>query len=163
MSLRFRPLVLAALTCATAGLPACAPIRSHQGYVIDAGLVNAIRPGIDNRDSVAATLGQPTFKEQFGGGDWIYLSRDNRNLAFNVPEPVSQTALHVKFDANGTVTEISKSGMELVADISPSIDKTPTLGRKRTLFEDLFGNIGMVGTGPGSGGGGGGAGGGGGP
>ncbi len=34
---------------------ACTPLRSHQGYIIDVDLVNAIQPGVDNRQSVAAT------------------------------------------------------------------------------------------------------------
>ncbi len=38
-----------------------------------------------------------------------------------------------------------QSGLELVANISPSSDETPTLGRSRSLLEELFGNIGAVG------------------
>ncbi len=155
MAVRFRPLVLAALGMSALGASACAPLRSHQGYVVDADLVNAIRPGIDNRDSVAATLGQPTLKEQFGGGDWLYVSRDSRNMAFNNPQPYSQLTLRIAFDAKGDVRAVSKSGVELASEISPVGDKTPTLGRKRGFFEDLFGNIGTVGAGPGAGGGGG--------
>ena len=34
--------------------------------------------------------------------------------------------------------------------ISPEGDKTPTLGRERSFFEDIFGNIGAVGA-PGAG------------
>ena len=35
--------------------------------------------------------------------------------------------------------------MEQVASVDPYGKTTPTLGRKRGLFEDLFGNIGTVG------------------
>ena len=41
-----------------------------------------------------------------------------------------------------------------VANLSPEGDKTPTLGRKRSLFDEIFGNIGAVGSGPMGGGGG---------
>ena len=34
-----------------------------------------------------------------------------------------------------------------LADISPKSGKTATLGRERTLLEDIFGNIGAVGAG----------------
>lgn len=38
-------------------------------------------------------------------------------------------------------------GMEQVARISPVSSKTPTLGRKRSLLDEIFGNIGAVGAG----------------
>ncbi len=41
---------------------------------------------------------------------------------------------------------IDKTGKELIAAISPTDRKTPTLGRQRSFFEELFGNIGTVGT-----------------
>ena len=44
----------------------CTRIRTHQGYQVDKLLVDSIQPGIDNRESVEATLGHPTFSEQFG-------------------------------------------------------------------------------------------------
>lgn len=140
---------------------ACTPLRSHQGYIIDVDLVNAIQPGVDNRQSVAATLGQPTIASQFPPKDWYYVARDSRNLNFQTPKARDQIALKISFDAAGTVTSITRTGVDEVASISPYGKTTPTLGKKRGFFEDLFGNIGTVGAagagGPGgpSGGGGG--------
>lgn len=124
---------------------ACAPLKSHQGYIVDADLVNSIQPGVDNRNSVAATLGHPSFASQFGQGDWYYIARDSKNYAYNSPKVDKQLTLQISFDQAGTVTAIRKSGEEQVASISPSSKTTPTLGRKRGFFEDLFGNIGTVG------------------
>jgi hypothetical protein len=45
--------------------------------------------------------------------------------------------------------------MEQVASISPNPDKTPVLGREQGFFDDIFGNIGQVGSLPGGGAGGG--------
>lgn len=145
-----RGMVLAAMAVAGASLGGCTKLRSHQGYVIDADLVNAVQPGVDNRQSVLTTLGRPTFTGQFADSEWFYLSRDSRNLAFNRPRPVEQTTIRVRFDAKGTVSAIDRTGMDQVASISPSDEKTPTLGRERGFFEDLFGNIGTVGA-PGTG------------
>ena len=39
------------------------------------------------------------------------------------------------------------TGKELVASINPASGKTPTLGRTRSFFDELFGNIGTVGSG----------------
>ena len=123
----------------------CAPIRTHQGYVVDESLVTAIQPGVDNRDSVAGTLGRPTFVGQFDDRDWYYVSRETRQLAFNMPRPTDQTVLHVRFDEAGNVTQVGRTGMELVVRIDPTSEETPTLGRESSLFRELFGNIGTVG------------------
>jgi outer membrane protein assembly factor BamE (lipoprotein component of BamABCDE complex) len=145
--------VAAVLLLAAAGASACTPLRGHQGYVVDIDLVNSVQPGVDNKQTVAQVLGQPTVAGQFGSNEWFYVARDTRNLAFTTPKPVNQVTLRVRFDANGTVTGIDRMGLEQVASVSPSSDKTPTLGRERGFFQDLFGNIGTVGAGAGAAGG----------
>jgi outer membrane protein assembly factor BamE (lipoprotein component of BamABCDE complex) len=129
----------------------CTRVRGHQGYIVDQTLVSGIQPGVDNRDSVQQTLGGPTFIGQFDQNDWYYVSRQTRQLAFAQPRPTEQTILHVRFNPNGTVASVNKTGLETIASISPMGDKTPTLGRHRGFFQELFGNIGAVGM-PGAGG-----------
>ena len=146
-----RFLFAAAAGVALLGAGACAPLRSYQGYVVDADLVNSVQVGVDNRQSVLGTLGKPTLTSQFNDGEWYYIGRDSRNFAFNDPKARTQTALRIRFDAQGNVAEITRTGVEQIASIDPSSKKTPTLGRKRGFFEDLFGNIGTVGA-PGAGG-----------
>jgi outer membrane protein assembly factor BamE (lipoprotein component of BamABCDE complex) len=135
-------LLLAALA-ATAG---CAKIRDRQGYIADPVLVAAVQPGVDNRDSVASTLGRPTFTGQFDQRDWYYVSRDTANYGFHMPRPVKQEVLHIRFDAAGNVASVRRTGLEQVASIDPSKKETPTLGRDKSFFEELFGNIGQVGS-----------------
>ena len=135
------------------GTSACTRIRTHQGYQVDKLLVDSVQPGIDNRASVEGTLGRPSFVSQFGDQDWYYVSRDMRALAFSSPKPVDQTVLRVRFDPAGNVVAVDRMGLDKVASISPMGDTTPTLGRHRSLFDEIFGNIGAVGAG-GMGGGG---------
>ncbi|MBV9929646.1 MAG: outer membrane protein assembly factor BamE [Alphaproteobacteria bacterium] len=137
----------AALTALAVGLAlaGCTRVRDHQGFVLDQTLVSAIQPGVDTKDSVSNTLGRPTFTSEFGDRDWYYLSRDTSNMAFNRPRPSGQTVLHIRFDDKGNVASVDRKGLEQVADIRPSGDKTPTLGRHRSLLDELFGNIGTVG------------------
>lgn len=124
----------------------CARIKDHKGYVIDKTLVDTVQAGIDNRDSVAKTLGRPSFASQFDGGQtWYYVSRDTRQLAFAMPKPVKQTILAVNFDTGGNVTSVNKTGLEHVVNVRPYGQRTPTLGRHRGFFQELFGNIGTVG------------------
>jgi len=130
---------------ALAALGACTPLRTHQGYVIDADLVNSVQAGVDNRQSVLAVLGKPSFTSQFNQGDWYYVARDSRNFAFNKPRAKEQITLRVTFNPAGTVTGIYKTGVDQVAALKPYGKKTPTLGKDRSFFDELFGNIGTVG------------------
>ena len=134
---------------AAAGLlGGCTRIAGHQGYILDDTLIAAIQPGVDNRDSVMGTIGRPSFTGQFDGADrdWYYVSRTTRQLAFQMPRARQQTVLRVRFDANGNVERVDRTGLELAANIRPSGEETPTLGVERSLFEELFGNIGAIGT-----------------
>ena len=137
----------ALLLLAGVAASACTPLRGHQGYIVDVDLVNSIQPGVDNRASVQQVMGMPTVAGQFGQGDWYYVARDTRNMSYSKPKAVAQTTLRVRFNEAGTVTAIDRLGLEQVASINPYDKKTPTLGRERGFFEDLFGNIGTVGAG----------------
>jgi outer membrane protein assembly factor BamE (lipoprotein component of BamABCDE complex) len=125
-------------------LSACAGLREHKGFVIDQTLADGIQVGVDNKDSVAKTLGRPTFTGQFDPNEWYYVSRDTAQFAFRDPRVSEQTILRVQFDQAGNVVAVNKTGKELIAQVDPSGDKTPTLGRKRSFFDELFGNIGTI-------------------
>ena len=130
----------------------CSSIRDHRGYLVDPGLVESVQPGVDNQLSVERTLGRPTFISQFGEPSWYYVSMNTKQAAFTRPRTSDQLIMRVRFDKAGNVLAVERSGMEKVARLDPDGDKTPTLGRERSFFEDLFGNIGTVGA-PGTGGG----------
>jgi outer membrane protein assembly factor BamE (lipoprotein component of BamABCDE complex) len=135
----------AALTCAAlVGGCSSLGIKEHKGYVLDKELASAVQVGIDNKDSVAKTLGRPSFTGQFDANDWFYVSRDTRTVAFRSQKVLDQDVLHVRFDAAGNVASVNTTGKELVAKISPVDDKTPTLGRNRSFFDEVFGNIGVL-------------------
>lgn len=129
----------------------CSSIRDHRGYLIDPALTDSMQPGIDNRLSVERALGQPTFKSQFGKQTWYYVSIDTKQAPFTRPRTKDQKIIKIDFDPKGNVSSVSREGMEKVVRISPDGSKTPTLGRDRSFFEDLFGNIGAVGALPGGG------------
>jgi outer membrane protein assembly factor BamE (lipoprotein component of BamABCDE complex) len=135
---------VAVIVAAALAMSACAGIREHRGFVIDTTLAEGIQVGIDNKDSVTRTLGRPTFTGQFEPNDWYYVSRDTAQLAFRDPKVTEQTVLKISFDQAGNVSSVQKTGKELIASVDPSGDKTPTLGRQRSFFEELFGNIGTI-------------------
>jgi outer membrane protein assembly factor BamE (lipoprotein component of BamABCDE complex) len=120
----------------------CTKLTSYQGYRADPVLLSSIQPGVDNKDSVTKTLGRPTFVGQFDERDWYYVSREAKNYGYALPKPVAQTVLHIRFDPAGNVAAVEKTGLEKVASIRPYGEKTPTLGRHKSLFEEIFGNLG---------------------
>ena len=137
---------VAAAVTGVALLGACSSIgiKEHKGYVLDKELASTVQVGVDNMESVAKTLGRPSFTGQFDANDWYYLSRDTTQFAFRNPRVTDQKLLHVRFDAAGNVIAVDRTGEERIAAVDPSGDKTATLGRKRSFFEELFGNIGTI-------------------
>jgi len=130
-------------------LSGCAGVLAHKGAVIDPQLASSIQPGVDNKASVEKLLGRPSFTGEFGSNDWYYIARDTKQIGFTNPRVRKQTTLHVAFDPAGNVASVRETGKELVASIEPSHRETPTLGRKKSFFDELFSNIGSVGA-PGS-------------
>lgn len=126
-------------------LTGCAlSIRDHRGYVMDEELTQAIQVGTDNKASVEKTLGRPTFAGTFDSNDWYYLGRDTRTFAFRTPKVMDQNVLHIRFDQAGNVASIDRTDEKLIASIDPNDDQTPTLGREKSFFDELFGNIGSI-------------------
>jgi outer membrane protein assembly factor BamE (lipoprotein component of BamABCDE complex) len=133
---------LLAMTLAAGG---CASIKEHRGFIVDPTLTASIQPGIDNKQSVQGTLGHPSFESQFGQPTWYYVSSTTGRRPFVNPRIQEHQVLAVQFDAAGNVAGVERTGIDKVVYLSPDGDKTPTLGRERGFFEDLFGNIGAVG------------------
>ena len=128
----------------------CTSIKDHRGYYADATLIASVQPGVDNKLSVEKTLGRPTFTSEFGTPSWYYVATNTAQAPFGRPRTTEQSVLKVNFDAAGNVSKVDLTGKEKVVRLSPDGDKTPTLGRERSFFEDLFGNIGAVGAGGGA-------------
>ncbi len=143
-------LALFKVSIAVAGaalLVGCSNTRVHKGTVLNQQLVTSIQPGVDNKASVEKMLGRPSFTGEFTPNEWYYFSRDVRQIAFANPRVTDQTVLHVSFDPKGNVTAVNHTGRELVMNVNPANRTTPTMGRSKSFFDELFGNIGQVGAG----------------
>ncbi len=149
-----RMAIFATLAGAALATGGCTSIRDHRGYIFDPALANAIQPGIDNKQSVEGTLGQPSIASQYGQPVWYYVSSTTSQRVLGVPNTEKHEVLKVAFDASGNVASVTRGGMDDVRDINPNGDKTETMGRDRSFIQDLFGNIGTVGSMPGGAGGG---------
>ena len=128
-------------------LGACSSIRESRGFINDPILTRSIQPGIDNLQSVEGTLGRPTFSSQYGEPVWYYISSETGRRPFVRPRIQRHSVLAVRFDGQGNVASVDRTGIDEVVYLQPDADKTPVLGRERGFLEDLFGNIGQVGGG----------------
>ncbi len=146
----FRFLGAGLLAAATLAAGGCASIRESRGFIADPTLTNSVAAGIDNKQSVQSALGHPSFESQFGQPTWYYVSSVNERKPFVRPRVGTLSVLAIQFDPAGNVASVERTGIEKVVYLSPDSDRTPTLGRERGFFEDLFGNIGAVGA-PGAG------------
>ncbi|WEK46002.1 MAG: outer membrane protein assembly factor BamE [Candidatus Andeanibacterium colombiense] len=129
-----------------AGLAGCSSIADHRGYVVDPSLTQAIQPGIDNRQSVEGTLGRPTFTSEYGDKIWYYVSSVAVQRPFGRTRIRDHYVLAISFDDAGNVKQAENWGPERLAYLTPDSAKTPVLGKERGFLEDLFGNIGQVGS-----------------
>lgn len=125
-------------------LGGCLGIKEHKGYVLDKELASTVQVGVDNKESVTKTLGRPSFTGQFDANDWYYVARDTKTVAFRSQRVLDQDVLLIRFDGAGNVASVNTTDESLVVNISPVGDKTPTLGRRRSFFDELFGNIGVL-------------------
>jgi outer membrane protein assembly factor BamE (lipoprotein component of BamABCDE complex) len=141
----FRIFSLAAILVAGVTVTGCAGYRESRGYILDETLASAVQVGTDNKTSVERTLGRPTFTGQFNDNEWYYVSRKTSTFAFRNPRVTDQTVLRVRFDPAGNVTAVDRTGEEKIVGIDPYGRTTPTLGRRKSFFEEFFGNIGTVG------------------
>lgn len=147
-----KAILASAILAGAMALGGCTSIKESRGYIVDQTLLASVQPGIDNRQSVEATLGRPSFTSQFGDPTWYYVSSVTGRRPFVRPRIQDHQVLAVRFDTNGNVVSADRSGIDQVAYFRPDGDETPTLGRERSFLEDLFGNIGQVGAPGGAGG-----------
>ena len=129
-------------TLCFAMLLGCSPMHSSHGFIPDKDVVEKLRTGVHDRDSVASLFGSPTTVADFNGEIWLYVKRESEQIAFLPEKLLDQAVLAVRFDQDGIVSGIERFKMKDGKAIKPVERKTPTRGREFTVIEQLFGNIG---------------------
>jgi len=135
------PLALAA-ALTMAALAGCSPMQSSHGYVPDAELVEKLRPGVHDRESVTSLFGSPTSVANFNGETWLYVKQKSEHIAFFDETLTDQAVLAVKFNKAGVVSGIKRYAMVDGKTVDLVERKTLTRGKELTVIEQLFGNIG---------------------
>ena len=126
-------------------LSACSNSRALRGYVFDPEISNQILQGVDNRDSVQASLGNPSLPSMFDQDTWYYVATQVRQRPVFWPDPKWHRVMAIKFAENGTVSSVTNYDISDRRRIFPVQEKTPTLGRDDNFFLQLFANVGQFG------------------
>jgi outer membrane protein assembly factor BamE (lipoprotein component of BamABCDE complex) len=123
-------------------LSACGDGRMVRGYIFDKELADAIQPGVDNRQSVEATLGTPTARATFDDKTWYYISTTVRIRPVFWPDAKEHRVMAVAFNDSGVVEGVDNFGLGDMREINPVDDETPTKGRNLNFFQQIFGGVG---------------------
>lgn len=138
-SIRFR-LILATALLGTA--TACAPTIDVRGNQPLPEHLAEVKPGHVTKSDVVALIGTPATTSTFSDDHWYYISSKVKTFAFFKPEELERQVIQIDFDKSGTVTKVSKLGLEDGREVDMVARETPTAGKDLTLIEQLIGNVG---------------------
>lgn len=125
-------------------LSGCVSTRANHGYVVELGEsgLEAI-PGVDTKESVLARYGEPSVRPPLNDDVWYYISQRTNARAFFLTEVYDRTVVAFAFDEEGHVEVVETLTLEDGQEIDIVARKTATRGREATLFEQIFGGVGV--------------------
>ncbi len=123
-------------------LCACEPRITTHGFMPRDELVTQLSPGEQTKDTVRKLIGTPSSIGTFDDRVWYYITQRTKNQAFFKPLLTDQQILALEFDEQEVLKSIKQYGIKEARLIEPLTEKTPTVGRKLTLIQQLFGNLG---------------------
>ena len=130
----------------TVVLLGCSPIKATRGNIVQDEKLVELQVGLSTVDDVVDVLGTPSTVATFDNSVWYYIGQRTERMAFFRPEVIERRILVVEFDPD---TQILRSMEELDYEDGQEVAlierETPTLGRRMTFLEQMFGNIGRFG------------------
>ena len=135
------PMAFAFLLC----LSACQPRITTHGFMPRNDLTAKLQPGMQNKTQVEDILGSPTIIATFDQNIWYYITQTTENESFFKPKLIDQQILALTFDETGLLSSLETKSIVDAKHIEPHSGKTPTMGRKLSIFQQLFGNFGRFG------------------
>lgn len=132
------------------GLGACSSGLNTHGNLPDQEVVEGIRPGVHSQEDILGMLGSPSAVSTFEDNRWYYIGSRSETVAFFEPDVLERNVLVVSFSEDGRVDEKKVYTLNDSRDVDPVDRVTPTEGKKLSVIQQLFGNVGRFsGTGAG--------------
>lgn len=125
-------------------ISACSPMVRKHGYLPNQADTNALIVGVDTKASVEDAIGRPQDMGMRDGDSWYYVENTVSTFLFFAPKIAERTVLTLDFDDDGVLLDKTTYGLQdgQVIDLVTRI--TPTDRRRRSLLNQIFGNIGAV-------------------
>ena len=123
-------------------LAGCSASYRNHGYVPSEEQLAEVVPGVDNRDSVAETIGAPTSSGVLNDGGYYYVASRVRHYGARKPKVVSRELVAINFDQSGTVSGIERYGLEDGKTIPLERRVTSSSIENKTFLRQLLGNLG---------------------
>ena len=135
-----RKAVIIGATCLA--LAACEATFRNHGYIpLDRELENVI-VGVDTRDTVSETIGQPSSAGLLTDSGYYYVRSRWRHYTYRAPEEIDRQVLAISFDEAGVVTNIERFGLEDGQVVALSRRVTDANTKGVGFIRQLLGNIG---------------------
>lgn len=141
-----KPLIaFAAAVALGAGLSACAPTVSYNGFQAREEKPQDVKAGTDTKSTVLARLGSPSMVSTFDPNVWFYISQTTSKVAYKQPALKSRDITAITFSKDEKVEAVNNYNLNNSYKIAYAKDETPTRGRQITVLEQLLGNVGRGG------------------
>ncbi len=126
------------------GMAACTATYRKHGWIPGPDLLNEVVVGVDTRDSVAETIGEPTIDSFVDDSGYYYVRTRMRSLAFRATETVDREVVAITFNGNGKVANIERFGLEDGRIITLERRVTESSVVDRTFLRQLLGSFGRL-------------------
>ena len=123
-------------------LASCSQIVDTRGHSEEDVDMSQIVVGQTHADDVAAILGTPTSKSNFGDETWYYMFQKQEHSGIFPAEVAEQHVTAIAFDKDHLVTDISEYKKEDGKPVELVSKTTPTEGHNLTFMEQMLGNLG---------------------
>lgn len=123
-------------------MASCTPIVDSRGHSQDAQDLTQVIIGETRAEDVAALLGNPTTKSNFGDEIWYYVTQKQEHVGVFAPEVTEQRVTAISFNADHVVENIELYKKEDGKPVQMVSKTTPTEGHKVTFMEQMLGNLG---------------------
>ena len=124
------------------GLGACSSGLNTHGNLPDKEVVDGIQPGVHDQQDVLGMLGSPSAVSTFEDNRWYYIGSRSETVAFFEPDVLERSVLVVSFAEDGRVDEKKVYTLNDSRSVDPVDRVTPTEGKKLSVIQQLFGNVG---------------------
>lgn len=128
----------------TLALAACSATYQNHGFIPPEEELSAILPGVDTRDSLALSVGEPSAAGIIREDAWFYAAYRVRNFAYQAPRVIERDIVAVTFDEDGVVRNIERFGLEDGQLVQLSRRVTDTGVGEVTVLTQILSNFGRL-------------------